>query len=70
MDVKSLFTQIPHTEGINAVARAIENAKNTNMSNRVILKLLSLTLHLNNFEFNGKHYLQKKGSSMGSKSSC
>ena len=70
MDVKSLFTQIPHTEGINAVARAIENAKNTNISNRVTLKLLSLTLHLNNFEFNGKHYLQKKGSSMGSKSSC
>ena len=70
MDVKSLFTQIPHTEGINAVARAIENAKNTKISNRVILKLLSLTLHLNNFEFNGKHYLQKKGSSMGSKSSC
>ena len=70
MDVKSLFTQIPHTEGINAVARTIENAKNTNISNRVILKLLSLTLHLNNFEFNGKHYLQKKGSSMGSKSSC
>ena len=70
MDVKSLFTQIPHTEGTNAVAGAIENAKNTNISNRVILKLLSLTLHLNNFEFNGKHYLQKKGSSMGSKSSC
>jgi hypothetical protein len=40
------------------------------MSNRVIIKFLSLTLHLNNFEFNGKHYLQKKGSSMGSKSSC
>ena len=70
MDVKSLFTQIPHSEGINAVARALEKLKNSQVSNRVIIKFLSLTLHLNNFEFNGKHYLQKKGSSMGSKSSC
>lgn len=70
MDVKSLFTQIPHNEGINAVAKALEKLDNPTASNRVIIKLLSLTLHLNNFEFNGKHYLQKKGSSMGSKSSC
>ena len=70
MDVKSLFTQIPHNEGINAVARTLERLEKSNVSNRVILKLLSLTLHLNNFEFNGKHFLQKKGSSMGSKSSC
>ena len=70
MDVKSLFTQIPHSEGINAVARALEKLENSNVSNRVILKFLSLTLYLNNFEFNGKNFLQKKGSSMGSKSSC
>ena len=70
MDVKSLFTNIPHSEGINAVARALEKLENSNVSNRVIIKLLSLTLYLNNFEFNGKQFLQKKGSSMGSKSSC
>ena len=70
MDVKSLFTQIPHSEGINAVARALEKLQDSKISNRVIIKFLSLTLHLNNFEFNGKHYLQKKGSSMGSKRSC
>ena len=70
MDVKSLFTQILHREGINAVARALEKIKDSKVSNRVIIKFLSLTLYLNNFEFNGKHFLQKKGSSMGSKSSC
>ena len=70
MDVKSLFTNIPHRDGINAVARALSKIQNSDIPNRVIIKFLSLTLHLNNFEFNGKHYLQKKGSSMGSKSSC
>ena len=44
--------------------------KESKMSPRVIIKFLSLTLYLNSFEFNGKHYLQTKGSSMGSKSSC
>ena len=70
MDVRSLFTQIPHNEGISAVARALERLKESKVSNRVIIKFLSLTLYLNNFEFNDKHYVQKKGSSMGSKSSC
>ena len=69
MDVKSLFTQIPHSEGISAVARALEKMKESKMSNRVIIKFLSLTLYLNSFEFNGKHDLQTKGSSMGSKNS-
>ena len=70
MDVKSLFTQIPHSEGISPVARTLEKMKESKMSNRVIIKFLSLTLYLNSFEFNGKHYLQTKGSSMGSKNSC
>ena len=70
MDVKSLFTNIPHAEGINTVAKALEKLKNITISKRVILKLLPLTLYLNNFEFNGKHFLQKKGSSMSSKRSC
>ena len=70
MDVKSLFRQIPHSEGISAVARALEKMKESKMSNRVIIKFLSLTLCQNSLEFNGKHYLQTKGSSMGSKNSC
>ena len=46
MNVKSLFTNIPHAEGINAVAKALEKLKDITISNRVILKLLSLTLYL------------------------
>jgi hypothetical protein len=70
MDVKSLFTNIPHTEGINAVATALEKMNDNTVSTRVLIKFLSLVLHLNNFEFNGHNFLQKKGASMGSKSSC
>ena len=45
MDVKSLFTNIPHTEGVNAVAKAPEKLKDiTNQT--VILRLLALTLYL------------------------
>ena len=69
MDVRSLYTNIPHREGINAVAKALENIKGTQISTRVIIKLLSLILHLNNFSFNGKHYQQTQGCTMGSKCS-
>ena len=68
MDIKALYTNIPHTEGINAVAKCLEKT-NIDASTRVILKFLSLILHLNNFSFNGKHYEQNKGCTMGSKCS-
>ena len=70
MDVKSLFINIPHAEVVNAVTKALEKLREVDISSRVIIKFLSLTLYLNSFEFNGKHFLQKKGSSMGSISSC
>ena len=62
MEVKSLFTNIPHTDGTNAVARALEKIRNESTPTRVIFKFLSLTLHINNFVFNRENYLQKKAS--------
>ena len=69
MDVKSLFTNIPHSEGINAVANALEAEEESNISTRVIIKFLSLILNLNNFTFNDENVLQIKGCTMGAKSS-
>ena len=69
MDVKSLFTNIPHTEGIKAVANALEAEQDKNISTRVIIKFLSLILNLNNFTFNDENVLQIKGCTMGAKSS-
>ena len=70
MDVTSLYTNIPHKEGINAVARTLEEDSTFTGSARTILKFLSLVLNLNNFTFNDQNILQIKGCSMGSKCSC
>ena len=70
MDVKSLYTNIPHREGITAVAQTLEKDDTNSISTRVILKFLSLILNLNNFTFNDHNILQIKGCSMDSKCSC
>ena len=70
MDVSSLYTNIPHNEGINAAAQTLEEDESFTGSTRVIIKFLSLVLNLNNFSFNDQNYLQIKGCSMGSKCSC
>ena len=40
---------------------------NVKPSNKSVLELLKLVLNCNNFEFNGKHYKQIKGTAMGTK---
>ena len=70
MDVTSLYTNIPVQEGIQVVEDLLkEERPNTNNkpSNQSLINLLTLILTKNNFKFNGKHYIQKKGVCMGSK---
>ena len=66
MDVRSLYTNIPHNEGIQAVKETMDNS-NDSSKTTMITKLLTLILTLNNFTFNNKHYLQLKGCTMGTK---
>ena len=66
MDVRSLYTNIPHKEGIEAVKLSL-NRKPSTISNIVLLVFLNLILTLNNFIFNGLYYLQTKGCAMGTK---
>ena len=66
LDVCSLYTNIPHKEGIEAVKQKLKKSK-PSISIRVILIVLKLILSLNNFVFNGINYLHKKGSTMGTK---
>ena len=66
MDVRSLYTNIPHKEGINAVKESLDK-KPAKASTVVILMFLKLILTLNNFIFNGINYLQTKGCAMGTK---
>ena len=69
-DISSLYTNIPHNEGLNAIAQTLEDDTSFTGSTRVILKFLSFILNLNNFTFNDQNFLQIKGCSMGSKCSC
>ena len=69
MDIASLYTNIPHNEGINSVTHSLEENKTLSISTRVIVKFLSLILNLNNFTFDDNNYLQIKRCAMGSKCS-
>ena len=69
MDVSSLYTNIPHREGLNATARALEARTDKKVPTRVLQKFLSLILHHNNFTFNDENFLQTKGCAMGSEAS-
>ena len=65
LDVKSLYTNIPNHKGIEAVKSASNSVSQKPIATKVIIKFLFLILTLNNFVFNGIHYLQKIGSAMG-----
>lgn len=66
LDVASLYTNIPHAGGISAVLHSYnESVCDKSIDSSTLRTLLGLVLELNNFEFNGVHYLQINGTSMG-----
>ena len=67
MDVKSLYTNIPNEEGIAAIDDTLKRSNTDTSLKTVILTFLDMILTLNNFVFNGEHYLQIKGCAMGTK---
>ena len=70
VDVKSLYTNIPNEEGIQACHEAWRIRETTDPQHPpadVLRHLLEIVLKLNTFEFDNKHYLQKFGTAMGSK---
>jgi peptide-methionine (R)-S-oxide reductase len=69
VDVTSLYTNIPNDEGIHACHNILNKFRlglNT-PSNNNIIRLLEHVLYMNNFDFNGKHYLQVGGTAMGTR---
>ena len=67
MDVNSLYTNIPHTDGINA-CRSFLNRHTTDpaLINDIPI-LIDFILTHDLFKFNNDHYLQIKGTAMGTK---
>ena len=69
MDVRSLYTNIPNQEGIEAVKSYFRarSKPGDGFLSQVIATFLSLILTLNNFVFNDDNYVQVNGASMGTK---
>lgn len=67
MDVASLYTNIPIKEGINCVKEIFERYPDSKRPDEELIKLLEINLLRNDFVFNGKFYLQIKGTAMGKK---
>ena len=66
MDVRSLYTNIPNREGINAVKSFLDTSSIKQLT-PIITTFLRLILTLNNFIFNDTDFLQINGVSMGTK---
>ena len=67
MDVTSLYTNIPHADGIAACKEVWEQRSNQNPPTECLVQMLTLVLKHNNFTFNGEHFLQINGTAMGTK---
>ena len=69
LDVSSLYTNIPNSEGTEACKIMLNNMRPNARTplNDSLIKLLTLVLSKNNFDFNEKHYLQTGGTAMGTR---
>ena len=61
LDDKSLYTNISNHGEIEAVKCALNSVSQKPIATKVIIKFLFLILTLNNFVFNGIHYMKKIG---------
>ena len=67
LDVSSLYTNIPHNEGINACDHLLRTDPHNTIPTGTICDLIRMILTMNNFTFNDSHYLQIHGTAMGTK---
>ena len=66
LDVSSLYTNIPHEEGIESIKNQLVLNRESfeKPRNNSLLNLLELVLKRNNFKFNGTNFLQIGGTAM------
>ena len=65
MDVTSLYTNIPHNDGIECIKQVLSKRDISTPRNSSLIKLLEFVLKSNNFMFNNDNYLQINGTAMG-----
>ena len=67
IDVQSLYTNIPHTEGIQALNRILKEAHTDPLKELLICRLANLVLTKNYFTFNNSLCRQIQGTAMGTR---
>lgn len=67
LDVKSLYTNIPHTDGLEASRKALDTRSQLLPSTEDLVNLASQILTNNAFTFAGQCYLQIHGTAMGTR---
>ena len=67
LDVSSLYTNIPHSEGIQAAREHLNKRTTQRPPRETICDLINIILQNNNFEFDGQFFLQKHGTAMGTR---
>ena len=67
MDVLSLYTNIKHEDGIEALKSWLKENGTNQEKSEFIGTLAKLVLTSNYFTFNRKMYLQKQGTAMGTR---
>ena len=65
IDVCSLYTNIPQSEGIESVREALDERKEKKVPTNFIISLLQIILMFNIFEFNSDFFIQLIGTAMG-----
>ncbi len=69
MDVTSLYTNVPHTEGLEALKHFLDRRESLTPPTDFLVKMTELILKRNYFKFEDSFYLQLQGVPMGSASS-
>ena len=67
LDVSSLYTNIPHVEGIVACIEALNTRETQSPPTADLAELISEILNKNAFVFGEQHYLQVHGTAMGTR---
>ena len=69
LDVSSLYTNIPHNEGISACRHFLDtrDRNSSTVGTETLCDLIRMILTMNNFTFNDRHYLQIHGTAMGTR---
>ena len=67
MDITSLYTVIPNSEGLQALKHFFDQSTVKEPSSETLLRLAELVLTLNCFSFAGNYYKQINGVAMGTR---